>query len=371
MKKSQWYKGDTLYQILLVEPVNNTGDGEDIKNPRQVLKQTLITKTREEFEKDLLDDETVDKLKNYPKAPPTKKDRTPEPNISSYLPSPGVVLLQELRKKLFSLSSDSDNSENLQLPDEDIININNFYDSLRTLLHCRKTSQLIAKTWYAQNQATTNDVGSTKCWDLFLKGNWKAISKWDDLQEGILDSLIVREIFLSTNKSEPDELKFSEDIKIEEFFSPMVDTQERAKFIILPNSIGWQGITLSLLLAGQAYRKVRENGIDKYHQITQPILSTGEIVGKYNLDVSFDKSHGEIRELALDYNSPCSTFQVTLPYPPIPNSTNVRMKDIKQWAYASEEDGDLPFYIKENSEFLIGTAFVSPPYPYIPVSTTS
>ncbi|MDY7005536.1 MAG: hypothetical protein SWX82_16795 [Cyanobacteriota bacterium] len=370
MKKSQWYKGDTLYQILLVEPANNTGDGEDIKNPRQILKQTLITRTRKEFEEDLLDEETVEKLSNYPKAPPTTKDPIPEPNISSYLPSPGVVLLQELRKKLFNLSSDSGNSENPQLPDEDIININNFYDSLRTLLHCRKTSQLIAKTWYAQNKATKNDVGSTKYWDLFLQGNWKEISKWDSLQEGILDSLIVREIFLSTNKSEPDELQFSKDIKIEEFFSPIVETQERAKFIILPNSTGWQGITLSLLLAGQAYRKVRENGIDKYHQIVQPILSTGEIVGKYNVRVSVEKYHGEIREVPLDYNSPCTTFQVTLPYPPIPNSTNVRMKDIKQWAYASEEDRDLPFYIKEGNEFVIGTGFVAPPYPYIPVSTT-
>ena len=371
MKKSQWYEGDTLYQILLVEPANNTGDGEDIKNPRQILKQTLITRTREELEKYPLDDETVEKLRNYPKARPTTIDRRPEPNISSYLPSPGVVLLQELRKKLFSLSSDSDNSENPQLPDQDIININNFYDSLRTLLHCRKTSQLIAKTWYAQNQATKKYIGSTKCWDLFLQGKWKAISRWDSLQEGILDSLIVREIFLSATKSPPDNFEFSEGIELEEFFSSRLETQERAKFIISPSSTSWEGITLTLLLAGQAYRKVRENGIDKYHQIVQPILSTGEIVGKYNLQISFDKSHGEIKEVPLAYNSPSTTFQVTLPYPPIPNSTNVRMKDIKQWAYASEEDGDLPFYIKENNEFVIGTAFVAPPYPYIPVSTTT
>ncbi|NEO57111.1 MAG: hypothetical protein F6K54_30990 [Okeania sp. SIO3B5] len=362
MKKSQWYDKDTLYQILLVEPIN----GEDTDNPRQILKRTLITKTREEFEEFLLDDKTVQNLENYPKAPPTQTDTTPELNISSCLPSPGVVFADKLTETIFDESSD-----------KNIINIDNFYDSMRTLLHCRKTSQLIAKTWFANSLSTTKADEEKRYWDLFKEGDWDKLQEKadsavvggeDERLSDILDNLIVREIFLYTTKSPPDKFEFSEGIQWAELFQPdgTGGIPQRAKFIILPSSKAWQGITLSLLVAGQAYRKVG----DKYHQIVQPILSTGEIVGKYHLQISFDISHGQIKEIPLAYNSPSNVFQVTIPYPQVPDDLNRSMDNIKEWAYASDEDGPLPFYVKEGEEFLIAAKHVAPPYPYIPVSST-
>jgi hypothetical protein len=342
---NQWYAHDTLYQILLVD----CDESVDLKDPRKILNTTLITNTREHFNDYKLDLQTQKYLEGYPKAKLTGNNSENTEDISalsSYLPSPGVVFKKDFIKALSLVDSN-------QKIDE--FNLNNFYDPLRTLLHTRKISQLIAKTWDAYLGATED-----------IKQNFSE-GQWTEIDSDVLDGLIAREIFLFSNQSDidafvPDNLEHYYPLKA------LGESKEQAKFFISPASKGWQGLALNLLMAGQVYRKTITENKEYYHQITQPILSTGEIVTKYNLEISCEKFEGDIKELKLSFDKLSSAYQVTIPYPPIPSETNLSREEIKKWANASDEDGDFPFYVKENGEYLLDVGYHSPPYPYIPLS---
>jgi hypothetical protein len=343
---SQWYADNTLYQILVVDYDKNV----DLKDPRKILNTKLITKTRSEFNGYKLDLQTQKYLEGYPKAKPTSNNSGNTEDISSalssYLPSPGVVFKKDFIKALSLVDSN-------QKIDE--FSLNNFYDPMRTLLHTRKISQLIAKTWDAYLGATED-----------IKRNFRE-GQWTEIDSDVLDGLIAREIFLFSNQSDVDTL---DPDNLNNYYPLKAGgkPQEQAKFLISPASRGWQGISLNLLMAGQVYRKTTTENKEYYHQISQPILSTGEIVTKYNLEVSWEKFDGDIKELKLSLDKLSSTYQVTIPYPPIPSETNLSREEIKKWANASDEDGDFPFYVKENGEYLLDVGYHSPPYPYIPLS---
>ncbi|MFN6537387.1 MAG: hypothetical protein RM021_013585 [Nostoc sp. EkiNYC01] len=338
LQPGQWYDDDTYYQILLVSPRQNKTEG-------QYIETTILAQERGDFKKYVLDEKTQENLKDYI---PDWED-TNNKNIASYLPSPGVVFPKGFLNALFPDKSSKNNS----------IETNNFYDPIRTLLHTRKISQLIAKTWHCYLEAKASEV-----WYDFVN------AKWDEIDSDILDGLIAREIFFFDQQSSPNHL-IPKNLDI---YYPLHSKQssEKARFLILPSSKGWQGISLSLLMAGQAYYEVKKGGQKYYHQISQPILSTGEIVSKYGLEVTWDKFKGDIKELKVDPGKSSVAYEAIIPYPPIPSEINLPFEHITKWSQAQDEGGEFPFYKKneDNQSYLVGVEYFSPPYPYIPLSCT-
>jgi hypothetical protein len=341
------FKDNTYYQILYVEPSQE-------KNER--ITTSILAKTRvnesnngqtsnnthpQSFNQFKLDEETINNLKIY-----LIGEKEPQDRLSSYLPSPGVIFPQRL---IDSLSKEHQQTE-----------LGNFYVPMRTLLHSRKLSQLIAKTWWSYLEAKNTDL-----LDKFEKG------KWDAIDSKILDGLIAREIFLYGGADSPDNPD-PEDPSVYSPLKPKERPPEQARFLILPSSRAWQGISLSLLLAGQAYYK---RG-DKYHQISQPILSTGEITIQYSLEVDWNRFNGDIKEIIISQEKPWIAYQVAIPYPTIPADAD--KKEIRDWAYAKEEyseedpeeERNFSFYKKEGDEYLIDVDYFRPPYPYIPLTCT-
>lgn len=328
MQSGQWYEDDTYYQILLVESCKSDTLGNHIQT-------TVVTKTRKDF-------------KNYQIHPSPRENislsenQDISENIGSQLPSPGVTFIEGFRQALFS------NNTNFT-------DINNFYEPIRILLITRKMSQLIAKTWYSYLEAGKKD---SNLWNLFIN------DQWDQIPFDILNGLIAREIFLSDYKStslkhEPNDLSI--------YGSLYVDAQnDKKRFLILPSSRAWQKVALSLLLAGQAYYKVKDESY--YHQISPPILSTGEIVMKYGIDVAYDQFTGVIKEVSVSPGEYSTAFPISIPYPPIPSQDNLSFDRIEEWANAQDEDGKFPFYSKLNNEYTINVENFTPPFPYLPLS---
>ncbi|MEH2088180.1 hypothetical protein [Nostoc sp.] len=350
--EGQWYKANTVYQILEVRK-----PGEEKREGKNIV-TTIVAKERgdgsentqsENFNKYSLDQQTIDKLQDYPKKGDGK-------SISSYLPSSGVIFSKGFFDALSSLQTKKVEQNE----------ITNFYHPIRTLLYSRKISQLISKTWWSYLEAKEN-----KLWDKFIAGEWEDIINYKkDINNpnygfDILDGLIAREIFMYGGAEPPDYPDPGNS-----FYSPLKDYSEKrdqARFLILPSSRSWQGISLSLLLAGQAYYQTVDK---KYHQISQPIFSTGEITMLHSLEVDWGKFQGDIKELIINHEKPWVGYHIVIPYPPIPSGADIEA--IKTWAGAEEEPGKskFPFYRKANDKYLIDVDYFKPPYPYIPLSCT-
>ncbi|MGB5970468.1 MAG: hypothetical protein WBG70_19300 [Spirulinaceae cyanobacterium] len=359
--EGQWYKANTVYQILEVNPLTE----EEKNREEKKIVTKIVTKERgngsetiqqNSFDKYPLDQQTLNKLQDYPQ----KGDGE---NISSYLPSSGAIFSEGFFSALSNI-----NSEKVEQ-----VEVNNFYQPIRTLLYSRKISQLIAKTWWSYLEAKDNGL-----WDKFTTGEWKGIiqdnhKKDEEYGFDILDGLIAREIFLYGGSDSPD---YPDHEGKNRFYSPLkgrISKVEQARFLILPSSRGWSGVSLSLLLAGQAYYEID----GKYHQISQPIFSTGEITMLHSLEVDWTKFQGGIKELIIDQDKPWVGYHIVLPYPPIPS--HVAQEEIKKWAWAkdepleegSAEESHFPFYKKDDQgEYLIDVDYFRPPYPYIPLSCT-
>lgn len=339
----QWYQSDTYYQILEVKPAKEgkKREGKNISTTILARKRgSGNTGTREpdSFDDFDLDRETIEKLKDYPRNGDDNK-------LSSYLPFPGVVFPEGFIK---TLSNDNSNQTEL----------GNFYPSIRIILQSRKLSQLIARTWWTYLEAKKNINGE---WDKFTSG------EWDDIPSNILDGLIARELFLYAGGASPDN-PTPEDINIYNPLKAQEVTNKAARFLILPTSKAWQGIMLSLLFSGQAYYLNKKD--NKYHQIAQSVLSTGEIVFNYSFESDWSIFQGHFKELKIDQGSPWMISQAVMPYPPIPSSEQLDPNDIKKWAEAEESGGDFPFYNKQGETFVIDVDYFRSPYPYIPLSTS-
>lgn len=348
LHSKQWYKPSTYYQILEVKPARVE---QDKRRENQNIHTSILVKKRGtgytdepesgSFDNFKLDEETIEKLKDYP----VKGDQD---LLSSYLPSPGIVF-----PKGFMDALSDDNSQIIQQAE-----LGNFYQSIRGILHSRKLSQLIAITWWCYLEAKKK-TEKTCWWDAFTAG------EWDNIPPNILDGLIAREIFLFAGGASPDEI---DNPQIYSSPEPYDKSDPKAKkLLILPTSKAWQGIALSLLSSGQAYYR-KEN--KKYHQIAQPVLSTGEIVSKYSFESDWSIFAGKFKEIATTQESPWTVFQVTMPYPPIPSSEQLDPEDIKKWATAKDDGGELPFYKKDGEDYLIDVDYFRSPYPYIPLSTS-
>jgi hypothetical protein len=337
-----WYDKDTYYQILLV---TKSQMGKTFPN----INTSVIAKTRGDLGTYRIDETTKNKLGDYP--PEYKSVAVPEHTVGSYLPSRGVVLSQGFVNTILQPGQSAQSQE---------VELNNFYTLYRSQLINRKISQLIAKTWH-----TYLDARKTGTWDTFVDG------RWSEIDNNTLDGLIAREIFLFDKKYSPD--YFDPDLA-DNIYSPKSD---KKRFLIVSSSLAWQGITLGLLLAGQAYYRLDVNGkytnddtkAIYYHQISQPFLSTGDIVDKYALEVDWNRFEGNTEELEIGLGKSSVAYRAYIPYPPIPSEQNSSSDEIKEWADADDEDGKFPFYNKqENGTFSVDVKYSSPPYPYIPLS---
>ncbi|NET56221.1 MAG: hypothetical protein F6K47_08590 [Symploca sp. SIO2E6] len=296
-----------------------------------------------------LDDKTVNNLEDYPKYGNPKY-------LSSYLPSPGVVFSNQFINSFNEEPLTTQDNSTPQLSDY-TTQLGNYYTPIRFLLHSRKLSQLIAKTWWAYLEAKKCD---TLLWSKFISGNW------GDIPYKVLDGLIAREILLYGGADSPD------NICDEQVYLPLKPydepDQEKTRFLILPSSKAWQGISLSLLLAGQAYYKRGS----EYHQINPSILSTGEITMQYTLEVDWNRFNGDVKELIISNEKPWVGYHVIMPYPPIP--ADAEPGNMQRWADAKEdpdEEDNFPFYKKDtNGNYLIDVDYFRPPYPYIPLTCT-
>ncbi|MBP5972245.1 hypothetical protein HW132_05740 [Brasilonema sp. CT11] len=376
----QWYQPNTVYQILKVSNPSQEKEKEKKAEEKNIV-TTIVVKERgngsaenrqNSFDQYALDDATITKLNDFPKVGNGK-------NISSYLPSSGVIFSEAFFKVLSKYTiQKAESTTNLQI-DISQVEISNFYQPMRTLLYSRKISQLISKTWWSYLEAKRNK----EIWENFINGKWdEIIDSTINNQSGIsgfdiLDGLIAREIFLFGGADTPD----YPDEDGTNFYKHLKDYStevEQARFLILPSSRGWQGICLSLLLAGQAYYEIK----GKYHQISQPIFSTGEITMLHSLEVDWGKFHGDIKELIIHHDKPWVGYHIVIPYPPIPFDAVQNPENLKKWAWAKEEYSDkdpvnerhFPFYIKYRKEgettdkYLIDVDYFKPPYPYIPLS---
>lgn len=357
----QAYADNTYYQILEVELSDSSSDL--LKNVIKNVK--VVTRSRGEFkykkdEKDekllkyRLDDETVHNLHGYPLVEGEKGGV-----IGSYLPSSGVFFPEGF---LDSLITRADSLHSFQTP------LGTFYRPYRTLLQTRKISQLIAKTWvtYVKNYKTGGDQPFDS------KGKFvhnSGFSKEFLKNSAALDNQIAREIFLSAmeppnavdNTGVPDWM-----YSVNYPYGQKPPGAEDARYFILPSNECWHGIRLALLLAGQAYRKL-PNG--EYHQICPPILSTGEIVSIFSVEVDFNVFAGRITEYIGNEQLPVPYSILTIPYPPIPSEQNLSRAHIERWADAELEGGELPFYTKlDRGQYLIQATHPHPPYPFLPVS---
>ncbi|GAB1537939.1 hypothetical protein NUACC21_05940 [Scytonema sp. NUACC21] len=372
----RWYKEDTYYQILKIHPPT-----EEEKRVGQKISTTIVAKKRgrgsknssikDSFDEFKLDKETQEKLEDYPKY--ADVDDVDEYKLSSYLPSPGVIFPNGFIKALTGVES-----EKIEFTE-----VNNFYVTTRSILQSRKLSQLIAKTWWTYLEVKKPE--NTDLWEKFT------IGEWDDIESNILDGLIAREIFLFAGGASPNKIENSEiyiplkrrnriDIGSPQDLNPDIGTKllqsagrtnklketTGARFMILPSSKSWQGIALSLLFSGQAYYRKG----DEYHQISQPIISTSEIISKYSFEADWSRFNGEFKELPTNQESPWIVYQVIMPYPPIPSSEQLDPKDIKTWAEAKDDGGELPFYEKLGEDYTVNINYFRSPYPYMPLTTS-
>ncbi|NER20106.1 MAG: hypothetical protein F6J86_01400 [Symploca sp. SIO1B1] len=381
-KPQNAFHEDTYYQILYVEPDNSEIDAHNIKTsilakkrgatpesstPESTETSTLRTSSPsrdsseehpEKFNYFNLDRETIDNLKDYPRYGGDWR-------LSSYLPSPGVIFSDGFINSCIKVKEDDQIDDITKLSDYKT-QLGNYYTTIRFLLHSRKISQLVAKTWWAYLRAKEISIGEPQetLWEKFCTGKWQEI--YDAEHHNVLDGLIAREIFLYGGADSPD------NICDEDVYSSLTPEPGRQRFLILPTSKAWQGISLSLLLAGQAYYQVTENDVDKYHQIHPSILSTGEITMQYTLEVDWSRFQADIKEIIISNEKPWVAYHVLMPYPPIPNDADP--DNLKKWADAKEEpeqEDHFPFYKKDkDGNYLVDVGCFRPPYPYIPLSST-
>ena len=266
----------------------------------------------------------LDKHYNLPGDPPKPND----PN-HDYFPTNGVEIKQDFLK-----------------PAEPIIDPLAFIKegTVRFLLITRKISQMIAYTWLEEENIPPE-----------LKDNVK----------------LVRKIFKDYRKTpdaywlENSSLTSVPDInaKLLEIHKP---PQPQDHFLIKPDHISYNAISLALLLCGQAYYKKSDQ---QYSRIWQPIASIYEIIVQYGIEVSWEGFFATITELIQSgTEKPYPTFKVTIPYPPRPSEFALPQKEIQVWATAEDDGGSYPFYpqveTKEWTEPQVQNVY--PPQSYIP-----
>jgi len=210
--------------------------------------------------------------------------------------------------------------------------------AVRFLLQSRHLSQLIAYTWLDKDT---------------IKHTQELRKKKDRIK-------LVRKIFNSYN-IKPNE----------EWLTPKPEGDDKMAYVIKPQYVSYNSISLALLLCGQAYYK---NSCNQWVKIWEPIFSTYDMIWEYALDISWDTFYASRIDIAQATGQPQPPFtKVTLGYPPRPSEFDLKQKNIKTWAVADDTcDANYPFYPPAHSQEWIDKKlkFVQPPFPYIPLSSS-
>ncbi|NET28807.1 hypothetical protein [Okeania sp. SIO1I7] len=244
----------------------------------------------------------------------------------------------------------------------------NQYHALRRLLAARKLSQLIAETWLRDDQIEATIDEKTSLIDPTISSNQETEIK----EEKVLALKIIRKLFLSANRP-PDRTK-----------SESSATKSDRQMIIKKNQESWRNICLNLLFCGQAYYKKG----DRYIEVLKsPIISTYEASCFFSFQVVWNSFVGTVEEIKQVGKNQPPFYRVFIPYPQRPNVTEkadsyedglfqpiLTADTIKNWAYSQDivrkpKSTEFPFAKKKwNSKDGIHIEYVSPPYPYLPMS---
>lgn len=217
--------------------------------------------------------------------------------------------------------------------------------TVQFLLQTRKISQLIAYTWLEEIEMPTE-----------IKENIK----------------LVRKVFKSYGAN-PDTYWIENNLlmpvsDINTKISEIKDQDCFFDYFIKPENIGYQSITLALLLCGHAYYKQQDG---TYSRIWEPIAAVYQFIVEYCIDISWDSFYGTTIELiktGKQKQSPAN--KVIIPYPPRPSEFDLSQKEIKDWATAEIDGGLYPFYPTEETQEWKDSQpqYVAPPTSYIPLS---
>ncbi|MDJ0675431.1 MAG: hypothetical protein QNJ36_08650 [Calothrix sp. MO_167.B42] len=231
------------------------------------------------------------------------------------------------------------------------------YSTLRFLLQGRKLSQIMTKTWLDPKEQDVNTKIIKKIFDSY---NIIPDSYWLE-RENKLESI--------------------EDIQLQR---KLLDIQEKtgsgnfkkdlSALLIRPTHIGYNSISLVLLLSGNAYYKDKQGDYIRIYD--DSILSTYETIWEYALDLSWDTFYAyriDLSQAAVQQKPPFT--KVTLGYPPRPDQFSLKQDNIKTWVNATEyysSDNKYSFYPEKDSDDWKNQKLnvVAPPYPYMPLTTS-
>ncbi|AFZ23455.1 hypothetical protein Cylst_1152 [Cylindrospermum stagnale PCC 7417] len=296
-------------------------------------------------------------------------------------------LVYGTRKNLVKYLEIADNelpTEGTKVNPEFVTKNDHQFCGVRFLLQGRQLSQIMSYTW----------LDDQKLQEYEPKDGTDPLKKVTKTQIEL-----VREIFNSYNIIPDvycleDELTSSPTENIE--LCPLRNTELREKlfkaeeknskaepYLIKPQYVSYNTISLSLLLSGQVYYQ-DEHEPDKWKQLWPSILSTYEMVWEYALDISWDTFYSSRVDIAQAGYPPTPPYtKVTLGYPPKPTEFSLTQENIQIWAEEVEELPEIseeenpnrrkfPFYPARNTEEWRSKnlQYVSPPFPYIPLSTT-
>lgn len=223
--------------------------------------------------------------------------------------------------------------------------------TVRFLLQSRRLSQIIASTWLEPDQIPPGQ-----------KNQIKLIRKILNSYNIIPETKFLKNGQVYNNKTD-------QELESELWSIRNIDPK-LLNYIIMPDHISYNSISLVLLLSGQAYYQDRDN---RWMKISNSIFSTYEMIWEYGLDLSWDTFYATRIDVSQAGAKPKPPFtKVTLGYPPKPDEFNLTQVQIGKWVNAREhsDQSEYPFYPDKHSSEWDNSElkYIVPPYPYIPLS---
>lgn len=263
---------------------------------------------------------------------------------------------EDLERK-YSLDSSYLPAKGVQIDQDFLQQGSGDYSTLRFLLQSRKLSQIMTKTWLEPKE---QDVSTKIIKKIFDSYNIIPETYWlegENKLESIEDIQLQRKLLDIQEKTGNGNLK-----------------KDLSALLIRPTHIGYNSISLVLLLSGNAYYKDKQGEYIRIYD--DSILSTYETIWEYALDLSWDTFYAyrvDLSQASLQQKPPFT--KVTLGYPARPDQFSLKQDNIKTWVNATEyysSDNKYSFYPKKDSDDWKNQKLnvVAAPYPYMPLTTT-
>jgi len=278
-------------------------------------------------------------------------------NVQERLPSKGAIIKDDFLPVLSRGTPPRVNEQNLaeRYP-------------VSILLKARKLSQLVAKSWLTNDRdhpynsiirklILSADLAPDDCETQIPRNSMPAVDALRD--NASIDNPDLLALYL-----------LGQQMSTNDALGRTPPTNLNRTHLILPDGLNWQYIRLALLVSGQAY--MEEDG--NYTPISDPIASTYDVcvyVAFTMVSWSSYLSH-RVEYVQPGQNAKPPYFKVDVPYPPrlLGDSTGLTEKEVKAWAYASDDPDSstpsYPFYPENQGDRLVKN--VVPPSPYLPLS---